>query len=104
MIIMTSPMNSMTGYFKRSEVKIARILIILIFLALIRTIAEMFHLQDERSDLHYQQMRMCILGALTAAIGLFILALLSFWRKHSIIILLGIVTLLLLVLIKEVLS
>jgi len=97
-------MNSITGSSKHSEVRIARILLVVIFLALIRTIAEMFHLLDERSGLHYQQMRMCIAGALTAAIGLFILALLSFWRRHLIMIFLGVLTLLLLVLIKEVLS
>jgi hypothetical protein len=94
MKIMTSPMQS-------SEVRIARILIVVIFLALIRTIAEMFHLQVERSDLNYQQMRMCISGALTAAIGLTIMVLLSFWRKSLIIIFLGAITLLLLVLIKK---
>jgi hypothetical protein len=87
-----------------SEVRIARILIVVIFLALIRTIAEMFHLQNERSDLTYQQMRMCISGALTAAIALSIMVLLSFWRKHLIIVFLGVITLLLLVLIKKVLS
>jgi hypothetical protein len=97
-------MNSITGRFNRPEVKIARILIVVIFLALIRTIAEMFRLQDEQSHLIYQQVRMCVSGALTAAIGLFILVLLSFWSKHLITILLGVITLLLLFVIKGVLS
>jgi hypothetical protein len=87
-----------------SSVRIARILIVVIFLALIRTIAEMFHLLNERSAFTYQQMRMCISGALAAAIGLSIMVLLSFWRKHLIIVFSGVVTLLLLVLIKKVLS
>lgn len=92
------------GWSNRSEVRIARILIVIIFLALIRTIIEMFRLQNGQSGLNHQQMRMCISGALTAAIGLFIMALFSFWRKNLIIILLGVITLLLLVLVKSVLS
>jgi hypothetical protein len=76
--------------------RIARILIVLIFLALIRTIAELFRL----SGLNYEQMRMCISGALTAAIGLFIMVLFSFWRKHLVSAFFGVITLLLLFLIK----
>jgi len=92
MIIMTSPL------------RISRILMVVIFLALIRTIAEMFRLQDEQSHLSYQQVRMCVLGALTATIALFIMVLLSFWSKHLIITFLGVITLLLLVVIKVVLG
>jgi hypothetical protein len=41
-------MNVITATtFNRPQVRIARILIVVIFLALIRTIAEMFRLQDE---------------------------------------------------------
>jgi hypothetical protein len=97
-------MNTTTNYFDRREVKIARILMVVIFLALIRTIAEMFRLQDEHSDLGYQQVRMCVAGALTAAIGLLIMVLLSFWGSNRIIIFLGVITLLLLVGIKISLS
>lgn len=97
-------MNSITDYFKRSEIRIARILIVVIFLALIRTIAEMYRLQDAHPDFNYQQMRMCVSGALLAAIGLLIMVLLSFSRKYLIIIFLGITILLLLVLIKAMLS
>jgi hypothetical protein len=77
---------------------------VVIFLALIRTIVEMFRLHDMSSPLSYQQVRMCVSGALTAAIGLFIMVLLSFWSKHLIIIFLGIITLVSLLVIKEVLS
>ena len=98
---MTSPLQRT---FNRPEVSIARILMVVIFLALIRTIAEMFRLQDGQSHLSYQQVRMCISGALTAAIGLLLMVLLSFWSKHLMITFLGVITLLLLVLIKEVLS
>jgi hypothetical protein len=94
-------MNPITGSLTRPEVKIARILMVVIFLALIRTIAEMFRLQAEQSHFSYQQVRMCVSGALTAAIGLFIMVLLSFWSKHWIIIFLGGITLFLLVMIKE---
>ena len=92
------------GWSNRSEVRIARILIVIVFLALIRTITEMFRLQNGQPGLNDQQMRMCISGGLTAAIGSFIMALFSFWRKNLIIIPLGVITLLLLVLIKSVLS
>jgi hypothetical protein len=91
-------MKPVTGYFNRPEVKIARILTVVIFLALIRTIVEMFRWQDGQSFL---KVRMCVSGALTAAIGLFIMVLLSFWSKHWIIIFLGGITLLSLVMIKE---
>jgi hypothetical protein len=97
-------MNAITNYFNRSQVRVARILMVVIFLALIRTIAEMFRLQDVRSNLSYQQVRMCDSGALTAAIGLLIMVLLSFWGKNRVIIFSGVITLLLLIGIKMFLS
>jgi hypothetical protein len=97
-------MNAVTDYFNRPEVRIARILMVVIFLALIRTIAEIFRLQDEHTPLIYQQVRMCVSGALTAAIGLLIMVLLSFWGKNWIIIFFGVITLLFLVVIKMFLS
>ena len=97
-------MNTITDYFNRPQVRIARILMVVIFLALIRTIAEMFRLQDEHTTLSYQQVRMCVSGALTAAIGLLIMVLFSFWSKNRVIIFFGVITLLLLVVIKMFLS
>jgi uncharacterized protein YacL len=93
-------MKSITYYFSHWDARIERVLMVVIFLALIRTISEIFRLRDVGSSLNDQQLRMCASGALTAAIGLFIMVLLSFWSKHRISSFLGIITLILLFVIK----
>ena len=71
----------------RDTSKIAKIAIIIIFLALIRTISEPFRLQYySKSILTYDEIKPFLIGSLVAAIGLFAMTILFYFGKHKIII------------------
>lgn len=90
-------------FIQRHELKISRIAIVIIFLALIRTIAEFFRLEYILGDaLTTQQVKPFIIGALAASISCLLMTILSFYLKHKIIIIVSVLTIIALVLIKNI--
>ena len=85
----------------KNEVKVARISMLIVFLALIRTVAEPLRLEhNSASALQYQQVKPFIVGGLVAAVSLVIMTLLSFSSKFKLIIALSIITVIALVVVK----
>lgn len=79
------------------EIKASRFTFIIIFLALIRCIAEPFRLQYyNNSEESFSDIKLYLVGALTAAIALLIMTVLSFYGKHRWIIGVAVLTIVLL--------
>ena len=89
------------SFFRKHELKISRIAIVIVFLALIRLIGECFRLQDYASyELTFSQLRPYLTGAFITAVSCFAMTILSFYSQSRIIILLAILTIASLVAIK----
>lgn len=81
--------------------KIAKIATIIIFLALIRCISEPFRLQHySTTNLTFEEIKPVLIGALVASISLLTMTVLSFYRKHKIIIATCILTIIVLFIVK----
>lgn len=86
---MTTP-----SWFPRNEKRIARILTIALFLALIRCIMEIVRLQHYTAGgITYEQIFPFVTGAAIAAVGLLLITITSFFEKQKLIIALAILTL-----------
>jgi hypothetical protein len=93
----------MKEWFAKNEKQLARLATVVIFLALIRTIGEVFRLQYYATiPLTFGQIKPFIIGALVAALALFVMTVLSFWLKHKVIIAISILTIILMLIIKGV--
>ncbi len=87
-------------YFK-NNIKLARIGILVVFLALIRTLSEPFRLHHfSPLPLNFNTLHPYITGALVASIGLFVMVLLSFFSKHTAVLIIAVLTILALFVIK----
>lgn len=73
----------MKQFLIKNKVKIARISIIIIFLALVRCIAEPFRLQAIANEpIYFDEVKAFIIGALLCAIGLICMNLMLFYSKY----------------------
>lgn len=89
--------------FIKDSNKISKTATVIIFIALIRTISEPFRLQYySSSDLTYDQIKPFLIGALVAAVGLFLVTLLSFYGKHKTIIAVCILTIISMLIVKRI--
>lgn len=83
--------------------KIAKIAIVIIFLALIRTLIEPLRLQySTTTSLTYEQIKPFLIGGLISAVGLLIMIILFFYKLHKVIIAICILTIVLLLIIKKI--
>lgn len=93
--------NSLITYFNAKVVNIAKFFMIILFLALIRCIAEFYRLDHLRGDaLSISEIRPFMLGALCSAIGEFVMALLYFFNRNKLVCFFGFFTLIALFIIK----
>ncbi len=91
----------MKKFFQKNEIKISRVLTVIIFLALIRTISEIFRLQHySLTILSYKQIKPFVIGALICSIALLTMTIFSFYSKHKIVIAISVLTIVLLLIIK----
>ncbi len=91
----------MSSFLQKNSIKIAHLAIVIIYLALIRCIAEFFRLEFiYKENLMIAQVRPFMLGALVAAIACFIMNLLLFYNRHKIIPFIAILCIMALVIIK----
>ncbi|MEO8146732.1 MAG: hypothetical protein ABI723_03790 [Bacteroidia bacterium] len=82
-------------------IKISKAATVVIFLALIRCISEVFRLQYYAEvDLTFIEIRPFLIGALISSIALLLMTLLSFWTKPRLSIIIAIATILLLLVTK----
>ena len=82
--------------------KISKIATVIIFLALIRCISEPFRLQYYAvSTLTFEEVKPFLLGALVTAIALLIMTILFYNGKNKLIIAISILTIVLLLIIKQ---
>ena len=86
--------------YQKNEIKLSVVAASIVFLALIRTIAEPFRLNYLRINFDYYTLKPLLAGALVASAALFIIALFSLYQKYSFIIITSIVTVILLMIIK----
>jgi hypothetical protein len=93
---------SMQLSFFKNEKKLAHAAIIVIFLALIRSIAEVLRLHYYATrPLAYEQLEPFIIGALIAAVFLFAMVIALFYAKHKLIVILGVLTIIALLVVKQ---
>jgi hypothetical protein len=93
----------MRNWLRKNEKKISRASIVIIFLALIRMLSEVFRMRYySLIPLTYDQIKPFILGALVSAIALLLMTLSSFWSKHKIITIIAILVIILLLAIKKI--
>ena len=77
----------------KKEVTISKAATIIVFLALIRCISEVFRLEYYSTiTLTFAAFKPFLVGALTTAIALFLMTILSFYGKHKIVIGLAVLT------------
>ena len=82
--------------------KLSKIAIIIVFLALIRCISEPFRLQHYAVyTLNFEEVKPFLLGALVTAIALLIMTILFYYGKNKLIIAISILTIVLLLIIKQ---
>lgn len=85
--------------------KISRIAIVVIYLALIRCISEVFRLNYLQKDsLTIAQIMPFLIGALIASIACLLMTLLSFYAKHKTIIAIAFLTIIALLIVKSIFS
>jgi hypothetical protein len=88
--------------FYKNEKLIARTLLLIVFLALIRCIGEFFRLRHLQGDaITIMQVTPFILGAFVTSISCFIMTILSFYSKHRMIIVLAVLSIIALVYLKS---
>jgi len=81
--------------------KIARVCIIIIFLALIRTMSEPFRLQYySEASLTFEQVKPFLMGGIISAVGLLLMTLFLFYEKYKLIIAACILTIITLLIVK----
>lgn len=89
-------------FFKKEE-KVAKTSIIVILLALIRCLAEIFRLQSlSETALTVEIVKPFIWGSLLSAVSVLLMIILFFYVKHKFIIVTAIVTVILLIILKYV--
>ena len=87
-------------FFKKEE-KVAKTSIIVILLALIRCLAEIFRLQSiSTTALTVENVKPFILGSLLTAVSVLLMIVLFFYKKYKFIIVTAIVTIILLITLK----
>jgi len=83
------------------EIRISRVSIIVIFLAMIRCISEVLRLNYYSSiSLTYENIKPFLVGALVTSIASLIMVILSFYSKHRVIIAIAILTIIVLFILK----
>ena len=88
--------------FFKNEKKLAHAAIIVIFLALIRCIAEVLRLHYyAMAPLMYEQFKPFIIGALIASVFLFTMVMALFYAKHKLIVILAVLTIIALLVVKQ---
>jgi hypothetical protein len=91
-------LQSGSGY----EIKIARVCVVVIFLALIRSLSEIFRLQYYSPvSLSYEQVKPFIIGGLVISTGLFIMIIFYFYSKYKIVIMVSVLTIIAMLVIKK---
>ncbi len=88
-------------FFIQHKKRIAGVAILIIFLALIRTISEPFRLQYySETSLTFEQVKPFLIGALISAIGLLLMTLFFFYKKYKLIIATCILTIIAMLIVK----
>lgn len=83
----------MKKFILKNEKRIARITLVILFLALIRTISEPFRLQYyAASALSFDALKPYLLAAVLVGVSLFVMVVLSFYERHKTIFALGVLT------------
>lgn len=83
------------------ELRMARFALIIIFLALIRTLSEPFRLQYySASGLSFEQLKPYLIGGLISAVGLLAMTILSFYAKYKWIMAAAVIVIILLLYVK----
>jgi len=83
--------------------KISKIATIIIFLALIRCIAEPFRLQYySATSLSFYDIKPFLIGSLVAALGLFAMTIFFYFGKHKIMIAVCVLTIVTLLIVKKI--
>lgn len=96
-------MEDKTTWFRRNERKIANISIIIIFLGLIRCISEFYRLEYTlQNKISIAIVKPFITGALVSAIGAFSMVILYFLSKYRFVLVLGIITIVLMLIVKKI--
>jgi hypothetical protein len=91
----------MKRFYLRNEKRISRVAMIIIIVALIRTISEPFRLQYySSSTLGFEDIKPFLLGGLVISIGLLAMTAFSFYNKYKIITILAIVVIIAMLIIK----
>ena len=81
----------------------SRMVTVIIFLALLRTISEPFRIQYySDTKLTFDQVKPFLLGGLVTGIGLLVMTLLSFYGKHRMILVTFILTIMVMLIIKSI--
>ncbi|HVI48996.1 MAG TPA: hypothetical protein VM802_29285 [Chitinophaga sp.] len=93
----------MKNFFSRNELKFARGATIILFIALIRTLAEYFKLEHElKGALTLEQVKPLVIGSLVAAGYCLIMVVFSFYRKHIVMIIVFVIAMISLMIVKNV--
>lgn len=83
------------------QIRISRAAIIIVFLALIRCIGEIFRQHYYAAEIFtYEKMEPFLVGACITAVALMIMVILSFYLKHSLVIAIAILSIVALLAIK----
>ena len=91
----------LTNFIIKYEKHIAHIAIVVILLALIRHIIEIFRLQSISDEpLLSDQIRLYLIGGILSGIGLLIMLVLSFYQKYKLVAAVAVLTLVALLVIK----
>jgi len=93
----------MKQFFLKNEKKISRAAIIIIFLALVRSLAEPFRLQYlSDTQIILEQTKPFLISGLITSIGLLVMTILSFYNKHKIIVVISILIIISLLFVKAI--
>ena len=92
--------NSFIGYITKHEVTISKIAIIAIFLAMIRCTIEHVRLGLSIPDLSIAQAQPFLLGSIVSFISTFIMLILFSFKKHKLILITSITTIIILLIVK----
>ncbi|MEP7128035.1 MAG: hypothetical protein ABI729_04165 [Chitinophagales bacterium] len=91
----------MKQFYNKHEVKISRIAIIAIYLALIRTIGECFRLHYiHGAALTFEQLQPFLVGAMISAIACLAMTISSFYKMNKLVITVALITIVALLTIK----
>jgi hypothetical protein len=89
--------------FSRANRTTSKVSTVIIFLALIRALSEPFRLQHySAAILTYNDIKPFLIGSLVAATGLLAMTILFYFGKHTIILLLCLLTVILMLVVKKV--